>query len=463
MRRLMVGIALLGLVPGCAQVISSSSVEVMPRTDAKALVIGPSGGEITGRDVKAAWTQDADRLTVRFEESRTCNSVRHVPVVRIERVERRTARGAMWFEYGLGGGAMVGGLIGLIRPEWYSQARVTTEDGRMLEDKRTGYRIGGILTGIGTLLLTAAVIDTVRTRDEVRYADAYRREEGDVVQCMDPLAPMEGQSVELLVGKWSSVEGTDDGGGARFLLPGVEDLPEDARKVIEATAAWDVAKAEADAAAVKAEEEAVAREKAEAEAAKKGRRGKSKGKAKEKKPAAAGEVEAGGAGGADAAGAGGAGAAAAGEAEVGAGVPAAGLGPRPEPVEVTGVLRLDGKRAMAVAFLVPYDAEKAKGYEGKGELGAGPKGGPAPGSGKETSQKGSGTSEGDAKMTGKGEGDGDGKAKKPAKPPVKKSSSEASKPDEGTRATETGEGTLRLGGGGAGKKKTGTNEPNEAQ
>jgi hypothetical protein len=447
MRRLMVGIALLGLVPGCAQVISRSSVEVMPRTDAKALVIGPTGGEITGRDVKAAWTQDADRLTVRFEESRTCNSVRHVPVVRIERVERRTARGAMWFEYGLGGGAMVGGLIGLIRPEWYSQARVTTEDGRMLEDKRTGYRIGGILTGIGTLLLTAAVIDTVRTRDEVRYADAYRREEGGVVQCMDPLAPMEGQSVELLVGKWSSVEGTDDGGGARFLLPGVEDLPEDARKVIEATAAWDVAKAEADAAAVRAaEEEAVAREKAEAEAAKKGRRGKGKGKdkAKEKKPAAAGEVEAGGAGG-------------------GAAVPAAGLGPRPEPVEVTGVLRLDGKRAMAVTFLVPYDAEKATGYEGKGELGAGPKGGPAPGSGKETSQKGASTSEGDAKTTGKDEGDGDGKAKKPAKPPAKKSPSEASKPDEGTRATETGEGTLRLGGGGAGKKKTSTNEPNEAQ
>jgi hypothetical protein len=445
MRRLMVGIALLGLVPGCAQVISRSSVEVMPRTDAKALVIGPTGGEITGRDVKAAWTQDADRLTVRFEESRTCNSVRHVPVVRIERVERRTARGAMWFEYGLGGGAMVGGLIGLIRPEWYSQARVTTEDGRMLEDKRTGYRIGGILTGIGTLLLTAAVIDTVRTRDEVRYADAYRREEGGVVQCMDPLAPMEGQSVELLVGKWSSVEGTDDGGGARFLLPGVEDLPEEARKVIEATAAWDVAKAEADAAAVRAEEEeAAAREKAEAEAAKKGRRGKGKAK----KPAA-GDVEARGA--------------AAASVAAGAAVPTVELGPRPEPVEVKGVLRLDGKRAMAVSFLVPYDAEKAKGYEGKGELGASPKGGPVPGGGKESSQKGAGTSEGDAKTTGDGEGDGDGKAKKPAKPPGKPSASEASKPDEGTRATETGEGTLRLGGGGAGKKKTGTNEPNEAQ
>jgi hypothetical protein len=459
MRRLAVGIALLGLVPGCAQVISESSVEVMPRTDAKALVIGPSGGEITGREVKAAWTQDADRLTVRFEESRTCNSVRHVPVVRIERVERRTARGAMWFEYGLGGGAMVGGLIGLIRPEWYSQARVTTEDGRMLEDKRTGYRIGGILTGIGTLLLTAAVIDTVRTRDEVRYADAYRREEGGVVQCMDPLAPMEGQSVELLVGKWSSVEGTDDGGGARFLLPGVEDLPEEARKVIEATAAWDVAKAEADAAAVRAEEEeAAAREKAEAEAAKKGRRGKGKGKAKPKetKPAVAGEAEAEGGGAAGSA-----------SAEGGAGVPAAELGPRPEPVEVKGVLRLDGNRAMAVSFLVPYDAEKAKGYEGKGELGAGPKGGPVPGSGKETSQKGAGTSEGDVKTTGEsegeGDGDGDGKAKKPAKPPAKPSASEASKPDEGTRATETGEGTLRLGGGGSGTKKTGTNEPNEVK
>jgi hypothetical protein len=442
MRRLVAGIAWLGLLPGCAQVVTRSSVEVVPRTDAKPLVIGPSGGEITARDVKGAWTQDGDRLTVRLEESRTCNSVRHVPVTRIERVERRTARGAMWFEYGLGGGAMVGGLIGLIRPEWYSQARVTTEDGRMLEDKRTGYRIGGILTGIGTLLLTAAVIDTVRTRDEVRYADAYRREEGDVVQCMDPLAPMEGQTVELLVGKWSSVEGTDDGGGARFLLPGVEELPEDARKVVEATALWDAVKAEMDAAAVKAAEEAAAREKAEAEAAaKKGRKGKAKAKAK--KPAA-GDVEAGGG--------------VAAEVAAGAAVPAVALGPRPEPVEVKGVLRLDGKRAMPVSFLVPYDAEKAKGYEGKGELGAGPKGGPAPGKGKAVSPAG-----GAAAGEGDGKSDGNADAKERAKPPAKKSPGEASKPDDGTRATETGEGTLRLGGGGAGKKKTGTNEPNEAQ
>lgn len=437
MRRLVAAAALVGLVPGCAQIVSRSTVEVIPRTDAKALVVGPPGGEITGREAKATWTQDGDRLTVRLEESRTCNSVRHEPVVRIERVERKTARGAMWFEYGLGGGAMVGGLIGLIRPEWYSQARVTTEDGRVLEDKRTGYRIGGILTGIGTLLLTAAVIDTVRTRDEVRYADAYRREEGAVVQCMDPLAPMDGQTVELLVGEWSSVEGTDDGGGARFLLPRVEDLPEDARTVIEATAAWDAAKAEMDAAA-RAAEEAAAREKAEAEAAAKKRKGKGK------KPAAAagGGAEAGAAAAADAP----------------AGGEAAELGPRPEPVVVEGVLRLDGKRAVAVSFVVPYEADTAKGHEGHGELGLGPKAGPAP-SGKGSS-KDAGTPGGDAAGDGMG-GESDAKAPASTKPPAKNGSGEPSKPDEGTRATKTGEGTLRLGGGGS--KKAGTNEPNEAQ
>lgn len=418
LRRVVAASALLGLFPGCAQVISRSTVEVMPRPDAAALVVGPPGGEITAREVGAGWTQDGDRLTVKLEESRTCNSVRHVPVVRIERVDRRTARGAMWFEYGFGAAAMTGGLIGLIRPEWFSQAQVVDAEGQVLEDKRTGYRIGGILTGIGSLLLVAAVIDTVRTRDEVRYADAYRREEGGVVQCMDPLAPMSEQTVELLVGKWSSVEGTDDGGGARFLLPGMEDLPEDARKVIEATAAWESAKAGAEEVARKAAEEAaakVAEEEAAAAKAKKGRKGKA---AKSAKPTAA-VVDA-----------------------AAAAAPVVELGPRPEPMVVRGVLRLDNKRALAVSFVVPYAHERAKGYEGRGGLeptGAG--GGPAPGKSKAVSLEGE-RAPTDA-----------------AKTPSSGGTIDTSESETG--ASKTGEPSLKLGGSGA--STTSTSKPDEAK
>jgi hypothetical protein len=380
--------AAVALLGGCAQIITRSSVEVLPRSELAPLVIGPPGGEITARGAVAEWSQDGDRLSVRLEENRTCHSVRHVPVVRVERVDRRTAGGAMWLEYGLGAGALAGGLVGLIRPELFSQSNTIGADGQVLRDKGTGYRIGGILTGIGVLLLTAAVVDTVRTRDEVRHADAYRREQGGTVKCMDPLAPMQAQSVELLVGKWSTVEPTDDEGSARFLLPGVEDLPEAAQKVIAATEAWEKAKAEADAAAKVAAEEAVkAAAAAEAAAAKKGRK---RGKAG---PAGKGEaavVEA---------------------TPAPAPAPAVELGPRPEPMVVPGVLRIDSKRALAVGFVVPYAAETARGHEGRVAIEPTPAGGRAPGKGK---GKGKAISLEGAGARGAGEGKPAGEAEGPA-------------------------------------------------
>lgn len=433
-RRVVAAAALLGLMPGCAQIVTRSSVEVVPRHDAAALVLGPNGGEITSRGVKAGWTQDGDRLAVRLEESRTCNEVRHVPVTRIERVDRRTAGGAMWIEYGLGGAATAAGLIGLIRPEWFSQATVVTDDGRTLRDTRAGYRIGGILTGLGVLLLTAAVIDTVRTRDEVRSTDAFRREEGGTVECMDPLAPMQGQTVELLVGKWSTVEPTNDEGSARFLLPAVEELPEDARKVIEATAQWDAAKAEADAAAAaaKAAEEEAARVAAEAAAAKKGRRGKT------------GKRAAGGAATGDAAG----GAAASEPAAVE-------LGPRPEPVVIKGVLRLDDERALAVSFVVPYTAERAKGHEGQGAVDAEAAGTVAPPGKKGLSLKAEGSRDAagegaDARGTEGAEGDASKEPREGEGAGARGAEAGTKKPGNGTQSSGDGAAkdgaTLRLGG-----------------
>lgn len=362
-RRAVALVAVVSLLGGCAEILTRSTIEVTEQPDATPVVLGPPGGEITARGVEAQWTQDGDRLALRIDESRTCTSVRHVPVMRVERVDRRTAHGAMWFEYGLGAAALAGGLAGLIKPAAFSQASVTTADGRVLEDTRTGYRIGGILTGIGAVLLTAAVVDTVRTRDEVIQTEAYRRETGGAMECRDPLAPLQGHTVELLVGEWSSVEPTADDGGVRFLLPGAEDLPAEARAVIEATAAWEQAKAEAEAAKQAAEEAARAAAEAEAEAkAKKGKRrkGRASGTAKvsdERLGAAAPEAAAG--------------AGAAGEPGEAA---LEQLGPRPEPVVVEGVLRIDSKRALAVDFVVPYDGEAAKGHNGRGSVEPGPAG-----------------------------------------------------------------------------------------
>ena len=334
-------------LPGCAQIITRSTVEINPRADATPLVLGPPGGEVTARGMDVQWNQDGDRLVLQLKESRTCASVRHVPVVRIERVDRRTAGGAMWFEYGLGAAALATGLAGLIRPEAFSQGSATV-DGQLVEDTSAGYRIGGIFTGLGAILLTAAVVDTIRTRNEVIYTDAYRREQGGSIECRDPLVPLQAQTVELLVDEWSTVEPTGDDGAVRFLLPAVEDLPEHARAVIEATAQWDAAKAEAEAertAATAAEEAKAA---AEAEAAR-GKRGRRKSKSKSKSEGA--EPEA----------ASSAGGSASTELKPE-------LGPRPEPVMIKGVLRVDSSRALAVDFLVPYEAEEARQHRGQGAV-----------------------------------------------------------------------------------------------
>lgn len=364
--RLCVGAALvLATVPtgGCAQIVSSSTVEIVPRPDARPLVLGGPGGEITQRGVSVQWTQQGDRIALRLDESRACESVRHVPVMRVERVERKTVAGAMWWEYGVGTVALAGGLVALIRPEAFSQATISA-DGTAVRETATGYRIGGIFTAIGAVLLTAAVIDTVRTRDQVLYTDAYRRERGDAVACRQPVVPLAGQTVELLIGGWSSLEPTDEDGAVRFLLPEESELPDEARAVVQAYAQWDAAKAEADVAAgaaakLRAEAEALA----EAEAAKrKGRRGK--------KDVAASE-------------------AALAEAEAAEGaVPQ--VGPPPEPVIVRGVLRVDSARALAVDFVVPYGIEAASGHAGEVEVEPGPVVNPPPRPTKKKGREGDG-------------------------------------------------------------------------
>ncbi|MEM7156159.1 MAG: hypothetical protein AAF799_25115 [Myxococcota bacterium] len=326
--------ALLG-VSGCAQIETRSSVEIMPRSDADVLRLGGSGGEIAERGVTVQWTQDGDRLALDLVEDRSCVSVTHVPVVRVERTTRRTTRGAMWWEYGLGAAALGVGLAGLISPESFSQAAIDS-NGNRVEETGTGYRIGGIFTAIGSILLTAGVVDTIRTRDDISYADAFRREEGGAVACREPQVPLQEQTVELLVGEWSTTEPTGDDGAVRFLLPEIEELSSEAQAAIAAHAAWAEAKTAADEAAEAARLKAEAEAAAEAEQSKKGRRGRKVKKAEPEPPAEP--------------------------------VATADPGPRPEPFVVKGVLRIDSGRALAIDFLVPYDWSGAEPHQGKGSV-----------------------------------------------------------------------------------------------
>ena len=207
---------------GCAQITTTHRVEIVPKRGAEPRVLGSPHGQVTHRGVEASWTQAADELTLSLLETRDCAVVRHEPVVRVDHVERKTG-GALYWEYGLAGATLALGLTGLIRPQLFSQS-VVNADGDQVQDLRAGYRIGGIFTAIGAAFLTAGIYDTVRGRDETRYADAYRVHRGETVQCAQPQVAMAGQDIELIVGAWQTDDVTDEDGKVTFALPGLDEL-----------------------------------------------------------------------------------------------------------------------------------------------------------------------------------------------------------------------------------------------
>jgi hypothetical protein len=303
-----IGLATSIALGGCAQIKTSSKIEIVPKPGAKAIVIGPPHGQVSARGIDTQWTQDGDSLEIELVQTRRCSAVRHEPVVRIERITRK-AGGALYWEYGIAGAALALGLTALIRPDLFSQGSVSS-DGETIEDLRAGYRVGGILTGIGAIALGAGIYDTVRARDEVRYAEAYRVRAGEDTACARPSVPLGEQSVELIIGEWRSEEPTDRDGKVRFVLPPVEELglpPAPAATEPAPAGNEPVAHAEAP---VAADPDA---------------------------SAPTGEMVA----------------------------PA----PPPVPVRVAkGVLRIDAAHALAIDFVVPYEAPEAREHGGRLEI-----------------------------------------------------------------------------------------------
>lgn len=205
------------LSSGCAQIQSSSTVRVIPKPGARPRTIGSPHGQVTARGVDVNWQQRGSTLAIEVLETRRCRELLHRPVVRVEEVERKSG-GALYWEYGIAAATLGLGLAALIHPDPFSPELVNAQ-GERVDDLRSGYRIGGIFTGIGTIALSAAIYDTVRSRDSVYYVDAYEVDLGQPTECASPRSPMVDETIEVMIEPWARTATTDARGRVIFELP----------------------------------------------------------------------------------------------------------------------------------------------------------------------------------------------------------------------------------------------------
>lgn len=205
------------LALGCAEIRSSTTVDLVPKPDAEARILGSPTGAVAKRGFEASWTQTLDALEIELVELQQCETLLHEPVVRVERTRRRAGM-ALYWEWGLGGALAGLGIAGLATPAFLSNT-YENEEGEFEKDLTSGRRLAGISLGVGTIMLIAGVVDLVRARDEVRYADAYRIAPGDPVACPEPSVAIAHRPVTLLVDDWRAEGHTDADGRAQLLLP----------------------------------------------------------------------------------------------------------------------------------------------------------------------------------------------------------------------------------------------------
>lgn len=211
------------LTGGCAQIQTTSKVEIVAKDDAPARVFGPPAAAVTARGATIAWTQQRDAIAFEIYATKRCAVLRHDPVVRVERITRSSG-GAVYWEFGVGGVLLAAGLTALIRPELFGQTALNAE-GQQVRDTTAGYRLGGILTALSAVPLGAGVYDLARSRDEVRTTDAYRVHVGEAAACDEPELAAAGRTVEFIVGDWKTTATTDAQGRVQVQLPGVDEPP----------------------------------------------------------------------------------------------------------------------------------------------------------------------------------------------------------------------------------------------
>ena len=182
------------------------------------------GDERIAREFELEYVQLGRRVLVELRELDQCVATRHVPVLRVEETTRRS-RGFVAWDFVLG--AAAGGFAGLAyaRPQAFTKPLIDSE-GQLYFDNTGGYVIGGVFTALAVGLLSAGVVNALRARDSVTYAEAYTLERGEPHPCAGSGdgaggRPLGERELTLFVGEGvlDASARSDASGRARFELP----------------------------------------------------------------------------------------------------------------------------------------------------------------------------------------------------------------------------------------------------
>jgi hypothetical protein len=205
---------------GCAQISETTRVRTLAVPGPRLL---SSERAVIERQLEVRWVQRGDSLSVEVLEHRRCQTVERVMVAREEHRTRR-ADAAIYWEYGLATALLGLAAFSFARPELFA-VPAPVPGGGELRDPKTGYKLGGVFMGLGTVALGVGVYDSVRARDHRRRSDVVELRPGAVVECDEPTTPASVRKLELRLGEHRSHATTDLEGRARFVLPGPERWP----------------------------------------------------------------------------------------------------------------------------------------------------------------------------------------------------------------------------------------------
>ena len=201
----------------CAPIDSQSSITVRPQPEATLVQLG--GEELLVRDFQADYVQLGGQLLLEIRELPRCVLPRHRPVTRVETIDR-SARGFVAWDFALAG--LTGGFatLAFARPRFFA-TRLINDQGQFVYDYTSAWVTGGIFAGVGAILLAAGVVNAVKVRDSIHYADAYQVEPGPPHPCPGGELPAADRRLRLqLEAQELVIEGHSDAGGrARFSLP----------------------------------------------------------------------------------------------------------------------------------------------------------------------------------------------------------------------------------------------------
>lgn len=211
-------LSLVSVASACAPIEARSQVSVRPR-EAPALELGE---ERVSHEFTADYVQMGTRLLVELRELDECVALRHVPVLRVEQIER-SSKGFVAWDFSLGVASSGFAALAFAQPRLFTKPLVDGQ-GRVVYNHGSAYVIGGVFAALGVGLLTAGVVNALRARDTATYADAYEVARGEPHACAG--ADQAGAALaerELILfvagGVLEARARTDAGGRARFELP----------------------------------------------------------------------------------------------------------------------------------------------------------------------------------------------------------------------------------------------------